>query len=166
MNAFTNDNNWAERAEVFLGTLQVVDETAAPQSPPGEDARSVYLSTFKDGAGEVISGQSDWLVAGHEQPATVLRILFNSRTSDRLHFIITGSGADHEKKLGISRNGYLGLYTYASADDYFKLEPLRWSENAVICRWRDQRGYLVRTHHDPAVTSPRFSYLRVGKGKE
>ncbi|MBH3430791.1 hypothetical protein [Pseudomonas alkylphenolica] len=65
MNAFTNDNNWAKRAEVFLGALHIVDETAAPESPPGEKHRPV-----------------------------------------------------------------------------------------------------IRTHHDPAVTSPRFSYLRVGEGKE
>ncbi|RWU23955.1 hypothetical protein DM813_09050 [Pseudomonas alkylphenolica] len=166
MTTFTNDNNWAERAEVFLGTLHIVDSTADLESPLGENARSVHLSEFKDRDGQVIGGQSDWLVAGHEQPATVLRFLFHSRTSDRLHFMISGSGADHEKKLGISRNGYLGLYAYASVRDYFKLEPLHWGDDAVICRWRDHQGHVVRTHHDPAVSNPRFSYLRVGEGEE
>ncbi|HDS1818178.1 TPA: hypothetical protein QEM96_002834 [Pseudomonas putida] len=166
MTTSTSDTNWAEDAEVFLGTLEVLDPATALADLAGEDARSVYLSLFEDNDRQVISGQSDWLVAGRQEPSSVFRFHYHSRSPDRLHFMITGSGKNHEKKLGISRNGYLGLYRYASVTDYFKFEPLLWTENTLICHWRDHQGHKVRTHHNPAVATPNFSYLKILEGEQ
>jgi hypothetical protein len=161
-----SDSHWAESAEIFLGTLQALDPATTLESLPREKPKSVYLSLFKDANQQVISGQSDWLIAGHQKPASVFRFLFHSKEPDRLHFMITGSGADHEKKMGVSRNGYLGLYQYASVSGPFKFEPLYWSDDSLICRWRDHQGHTVRLDHDQTVADPFFSYLRVLEGKE
>lgn len=166
MSTTTANTHWAEQAEIFLGTFQVLDSATPLENVAQETFKSVYLSLFKDADQKVISGQSDWVIAGHQQPASVFRFLFHSKTSNRLHFMITGSGADHDKTMGISRNGYLGLYQYASVSDPFKLEPLHWSDDSLICRWRDHQGHSVRLHHNPKVTAPNFSYLRVLEGEE
>lgn len=158
--------NWAENAEVFLGSIHVLEAKTAAEYVLNDNSQPVYLSEFKDADGDVISGQSDWLIAGNKQPAALFRFLYQPSTPNRLHFMITGSGPDHEKTVGVSRNGYLGLYKYASVSDAFKLEPLHWSEDAFICRWRDHLGHSVRTHHNPSVANPFFSYLRVREGKE
>ncbi|MNE88006.1 hypothetical protein D3C80_1852640 [compost metagenome] len=68
--------------------------------------------------------------------------------------------------MGVSRNGYLGLYQYASVSAPFKFEPLYWSDDSLICRWRDHQGHTVRLDHDQTVADPFFSYLRVLEGKE
>ncbi|MDR2318942.1 MAG: hypothetical protein LBF06_21400 [Pseudomonas sp.] len=159
-------NYWAEKVEVFLGTLHVLDSTTPTDRMQDRPQQAVYLSRFTEADGKVIAGQSDWLITGKQQPACVFRFLFQSSTEDRLHFMITGSGADHDKKLGISRNGYLGLYKHASVTDYIKLEPLRWAENALLCRIRDHQGHAVRTHHEPSEHTPNFEYLRISEGQE
>lgn len=97
MTTSTSDTNWAEDAEVFLGTLEVLDPATALADLAGEDARSVYLSLFKDNDRQVISGQSDWLVAGRQEPSSVFRFHYHSRSPDRLHFMITGSGKTMRK---------------------------------------------------------------------
>ncbi|AXM96581.1 hypothetical protein ACU5P1_22425 [Pseudomonas plecoglossicida] len=162
----TSDNAWAETAEVFLGSLEANDSTTSSAPLPEQGFQPVYLSLFKSADGSMISGQSDWLITGKQKPASVFRFSYHSRGVDRLHFMITGSGEDHDKKMGISRNGYLGLYHYASVTDYIKLEPLHWAEDTLICRLRDHQGHLIGTHHDPAVDKPFFKYLRVLEGRE
>ncbi|MFF7065374.1 hypothetical protein [Pseudomonas sp. NPDC008258] len=159
-------NYWAEKDEVFLGTLHVLDSTTPTDHIPGGPRQAVYLSRFTDADGERIAGQSDWLITGKQQPPCVFRFLFQSSTEERLHFMITGSGEDHDKKLGISRNGYLGLYKHASVTDYIKLQPLFWTENALLCRIRDHQGHAVRTHHEPSEHTPNFEYLRINEGQE
>ncbi|QPG63823.1 hypothetical protein HFV04_003350 [Pseudomonas sp. BIGb0427] len=165
MTTFATDTNWAQSAEIFLGRVHILDTPEGTENLKGDTGHSVHLSRFNDASGQAISGQSDWLVAGQQKPAYAFRFLFHSRSSDRLHFMITGSGADHDKTVGVSRNGYLGLYKYASVSDYIKIEPLLWSTDTVVCRLRDHLGNIVRTHHDPEAP-PRFSYLRVNHGKE
>jgi len=167
MSTIETGNAWAEDAEVFLGTLHVIDDTAtAFENLPEEAFEPVYLSLLKDQEGATIGGQSDWVISGLQKPACTFRFLYHSKGTNRLHFMITGSGQDHDKAMGISRNGYLGLYRYAKVTDYFKFEPLHWTDDTLICRWRDHEGHKVRTHHDPAVAKPFFKYLRVIEGKE
>lgn len=164
MPATPNPANWIDSLEVFLGTLHTVESPRA--SPLDEPNKAVYRSYFEDREGKVIDGQSDWIITGKEQQAYVFRFLLHSRTDDRLHFIITGSGADHDKKVGISRNGYLGLYKYATVSDFIKVEPLEWSEGALLCRLRDHLGHTVKARHDSPTNTPRFSYLNTHGGSD
>ncbi|WP_372242408.1 hypothetical protein [Pseudomonas sp. CM25] len=164
MNVPTIPTTWADQLEVFLGTLHTVPP--ATTTPSADPERAVYRSYFEDREGNVLGGQSDWIVAGKEKPAYTFRFLLHSRSSDRLHFMITGSGPDHEKKVGISRNGYLGLYQVSTVSDFIKIEPLEWSENAVLCRLRDHLGHAVKARHDSATDTPRFSYLNAQAGAD
>lgn len=161
MNDSNTSKHWPETAEVFLGTLHTLESPSLQ-----EVGRAVYLSYFEDNEGNAIGGQSDWLIAGNEQPASAFRFLFHSKTTDRLHFMITGSGTGQHKKVGVSRNGYLGLYAYASVSEYIKVEPLEWGDNHLICRLRDAQGHIVKASHNSAVATPRFSYLNVQQGTE
>ncbi|WP_152031495.1 hypothetical protein [Pseudomonas putida] len=156
--------NWIDSLEVFLGTLHTVETSS--ESAPVEQRRSVYRSYFEDSQGKIIDGQSDWIIAGKEQQAYVFRFLLHSRTDDRLHFMISGSGPDHDKQVGISRNGYLGLYKYATVSDFIKVEPLKWSEDSLLCRLRDHLGQTVKARHDSPTDTPRFSYMNTQKGSE
>lgn len=168
MTLITNDDNWAVRAEVFLGAIYALNTDTATEDALNAPGQPVSLTLFRDNDGDVIIGQSDWLIAGEEQPASVFRFLYQSSTtnSNRLQFMITGSGTDNDKTVGVSRNGYLGLYKVANVSEPLRIEPLHWSENAVVCRLRDHQGFSVRTYHDSAVANPNFSYLRIGEGKE
>ena len=64
-----SDSHWAEDAEIFLGTLQALDPATTLESLPRQKPKSVYLSLFKDADQQVISGQSEWVIAGHQKPA-------------------------------------------------------------------------------------------------
>ncbi|WP_369989527.1 hypothetical protein [Pseudomonas xanthosomatis] len=152
-------NTWIDSNELFLATLHTLE------TPEGIQAgRALYLSHAQDGNGKLLDGHSDWLIAGHEKPAYPLRFLLHSRSADRLHYMITGSGPDHDKKLGVSRNGYVGLYRHASVDDYLKVEPLAWEGDALVCRLRDHLGHEFKASHDVAAERIRFSYMNVTQG--
>lgn len=150
-------NFWARHDDSFLGRIYT-------REAPSRD-RAVYLSRFTDRVGKAVIGQSDWVIAGLEQQAYTFRFTLHSQSADRLHFMITGSGADQDKKLGISRNGYLGLYYYADVTDFLKLEALEWQDRGVLGRLRDHLGHQVKATHDPNVATPRFSYLNVQQGE-
>ncbi len=164
MTVTTSFANWVEGLEVFLGTLHTVETES--DSRPINPSRAVYRSYFEDRQGNVIGGQSDWIIAGKEQQAYVFRFLLHSQTEDRLHFMITGSGPDQNKNLGISRNGYLGLYQYATVSDFIKVEPLEWAEDSLLCRLRNHLGETVKARSDAPTKTPRFSYMNTQKGSE
>lgn len=68
---------------------------------------------------------------------------YHSRTNDRLHYRISMPGRPETKKLGVSRNGYLGFYWHADVSEYWKIEPLALTDEGLVCHLRDQRGYRV-----------------------
>lgn len=106
-----------------------------------------------------ITPEDNWLQAGGDEPPPVFNFVFHSRTEDRLHFNISGTGRNTTKKLGISLNGYLGLYEIAEVTDYWKLEPLAWTEKGLICRWRDHQGNQVKAIPDNPHFKPGTFYL-------
>ncbi|MCX2889438.1 MULTISPECIES: hypothetical protein [Pseudomonas] len=102
--------------------------------------------------------QSGWLMAGGTAPSILLSFAFHSQSEDRLHFHIRPVGSQARKKLGLSRNGYLGFYELAQVSDYWKLEPLELTEHGLICYIRDHEGHRVGAikdypHHDQQVMS-------------
>lgn len=124
------------------------------------------LSRTQDKFSWTGAAENDWLQAGGTRTPPVLNFTYHSQTSDRWHFLISGSGPDAEKKLGISRNGYLGLYEVAEVHDYWKIEPLRWIEKGLICHLRDHKGHQVKAELDlPHVEPGAFYLLTVADGE-
>lgn len=134
-----------------------------------KDGREIplRLSRYSDKFHGGVVPEDDWLQVGGDQRPPALAFTCIAQTAERLHFNIGGTGKDAQKKLGISRNGYLGLYYNAEVTDFWKLEPLKWTEKGLVCRWRDHRGHTVkalpdRPHYRPGV----FHYLNVELGEE
>lgn len=116
----------------------------------------IYLQTFTTALKES-ANDTGWLMARGDRKAMALHFSYHSSTSDRLHFMLA-LDTNRERKLGISRNGYLGLYQHASVSDFWTLEPLDWQANELRCRLRDHQGNLVKVEPN----SPH--YLHVGEG--
>ncbi|MFK8329567.1 hypothetical protein M2D63_006060 [Pseudomonas sp. BJa5] len=109
--------------------------------------------------------ENDWIQAGGNKESPLFNFIFHSQTEDRLHFNIFGTGRKATKKLGISLNGYLGLYKVAEVTDYWKLEPLAWTEKGLVCRWRDHQGHEVKAIQDYPHRQPgKFFHLNVSEG--
>lgn len=113
-----------------------------------------------------VTPEDDWLQAGGCQASPVFHFTFHSKTEDRLHVFIAGTGPKSAKKLGVSRNGYLGLYEYAEVKDYWKIEPLAWADDGLVCRLRDHQGHQVKAIPDtPHHRHSAISLLTVGEGE-
>ncbi|MDD2057239.1 hypothetical protein N5D52_25885 [Pseudomonas sp. GD03860] len=117
------------------------------------------LSRSSDKFSWGIAPQDDWLQAGGAEPPPVFDFVFHSQGENRLHFNICGTGLNGAKKLGISRNGYLGLYAHAEVNHYWKLEPLEWTANGLVCHWRDHQGHQVKAMLDTPHYTPGNVYL-------
>ena len=148
---------YAEEISSFQGRIYLLD--AGRKIP-------LRLSQSSDKFTWGITPESDWLQAGGKEESPVLNFVFHSQTENRLHFNISGTGRNAAKKLGISRNGYLGLYEQAQVTDFWKFEPLAWTENGLVCRWRDHQGHHVKTipdapHHERGT----FFLLNVKDGE-
>lgn len=123
------------------------------------------LSRLSDKFSWGITPEDDWLQAGGDEDPPVFDFVLHSQTENRLHFNIFGTGRKAAKKLGISRNGYLGLYERAEVSDYWKLEPLSWTEQGLVCRWRDHLGHQVKALPDTPHRQPgTFFLLNVSDG--
>lgn len=117
--------------------------------------------------------QDDWLQAGGDTDSPSMRFAFRFATSDRLHYEITlpgpprdASGIPSRKKLGVSRNGYLGFYWVAEVTDDWKLEPLQRTADGLVCYLRDHRGYRVGLLEDtPHNSGHRVFLLNVEDGE-
>lgn len=71
------------------------------------------------------SGRSGWLLLGRKgERAVSLRFDYVSHSEDRHHYHISAVDAgDYEgARLGVSRNGYVGLYQVASVSDVWKVQ--------------------------------------------
>ena len=67
------------------------------------------LSRSTDKFSRSIIPEDDWLQAGGRQDSPVMDFHYHSQTDDRLHYHISIPGRPQTKKLGVSRNGYLGF---------------------------------------------------------
>lgn len=113
-----------------------------------------------------IPPEDDWLQAGGRKESPVMDFRFDSRTEDRLHYHISIASAAGIKKLGVSRNGYLGFYLHAKVTDYWKIEPLHLSAEGLLCHLRDQRGYRVGAIPDgPHRSGDKVDLLNVDEGQ-
>lgn len=113
-----------------------------------------------------VTPEDDWLQAGGRQDSPVMGFHYRSHTDDRLHYHISIPGRPQTKKLGISRNGYLGFYWYAEVTDYWKIEPLHQSDEGLVCHLRDHRGYRVGAIADrPHHSGDKVYLLNVEKGE-
>ncbi|WDY58634.1 hypothetical protein [Pseudomonas sp. PSKL.D1] len=120
-----------------------------------------------------VTPEKDWLQAGGNQDSPTFSFHFDSASEDRLHYHITIPGPRKTipgdpvpKKLGVSRNGYLGFYWVTDVTDYWKIEPLQMTAAGLICHWRDHRGYRVGAVKDsPHFERGEFSLLNVDEGE-
>ena len=129
----------AHYARSFRGKLYML---AVNQNIPLRLSRSSDKFTFG------FTPEDDWLQAGGRHDSPVMDFNFHSHTDDRLHYHICIPGRPHIKKLGISRNGYLGFYWHAEVTDYLKVEPLQQTHEGLVCHLRDHLGNLVRAIKD------------------
>lgn len=151
-----NETLHAEKISSFQGKIYLLK--AGREIP-------LHLSHSTDKFTWGVTPENDWLQAGGSAEPSAFNFVFHSQTEDRLHFNISGTGRNAGKKLGISRNGYLGLYERAEVTDYWKLEPLEWTENGLICRWRDHQGHQVKAIPDtPHFKQGSFFLMNVTEG--
>ena len=107
-----------------------------------------------------IAPQYDWLMAGGQATTLQLDFAFDSQTHDRLHYHISLSGNAHPPKmLGLSLNDYLGFYQRTQVADYWKVEPLKLTEQGLVCYLRDHEGYRVGAIKDTPHHSRQPIYL-------
>ncbi|MNJ06137.1 hypothetical protein D3C77_02180 [compost metagenome] len=147
----------SDAIESFLGRIYMLDK--------GREI-PLRLSQTRDKFTWGLTPEYDWLQAGGAEPPPVFNFVFHSQSESRLHFNILGTGQSAAKRLGSSRNGYLGLYEHAEVKDYWKLEPLDWRENDLVCHWRDHRGHRVNAIPDTPHYQPgAFYQLNVEQGR-
>lgn len=90
-----------------------------------------------------------WLVRRiRMNPALQLRCEYHSHNDSSVHYNISagpGAGEFEGRRLGVSRNGYLGFYHAEDYPHYWALELLSpWNiGNDVHFTFRDHRGYRV-----------------------
>jgi hypothetical protein len=150
----THTPDWANQSS-FSATLYLLNGST---KVPVTHIKKFYGPSLSGGF-EQGTGDNGWLKADGNGTAMTLHFRYHSSTPDRLHFMLA-LDTNRERKLGISRNGYLGLYEHASVSDFWKLEPLAWQANELRCRLRDHQGHLVKVEPD----NPH--YLQVGQGNE
>ncbi|MHC6223866.1 hypothetical protein ACYU03_03615 [Pseudomonas sp. X10] len=122
---------WAEELESFRGKIYMVKDGGLVP---------LRLSRSDDKFTWGITPEYDWLQAGGKEDSPVFHFVFHSQTENRLHFNISGTGRNAAKKLGISRNGYLGLYQHAEVKHYWKIEPLTWTEQGLFAAFETTKG--------------------------
>lgn len=110
--------------------------------------------------------QDDWLQAGGDSDSPVFDFHFDSQTDNRLHYHISLRSQPLGKKLGISRNGYLGFYRHAEVIEYWKIEPLQLTDQGLLCYLRDHLGQRVGILKDtPHFSGHWIAMLNVEQGK-
>lgn len=138
-------------ARSFHGSLYAI---AADRYVP------LRLSCSRDKWHWGITPQDDWLMAGGNAASLALHFAFEAHTQDRLHYHITLPDHSHPpKKLGLSRNSYLGFYQRSEVIDDWKIEPLEQTEQGLICHLRDHEGYRVGALLDTPHHSRQPMYL-------
>jgi len=90
-----------------------------------------------------------------------LRRAASPRTLPR--FTISSCDEDSERKLGVSRNGYLGFYKVAAATDPWLIEPVMVDGDVLVCRLKDHRGHVVKAE---LGTSDQYLNVETGTSLE
>ncbi|TDF85826.1 hypothetical protein [Pseudomonas sp. H9] len=135
MTDIQEDPRYLDYTKDFFARITMIDK----RYPSLEYALSLSWDRTK------LAPQYDWLLASsYLVPGPTFKFAYHSQTENRLHFNISDTGQNANKKLGVSRNGYLGLYEVSEVSDYWKLEPLRWTDRGLVCQWRDHRGHEVK----------------------
>ncbi|MCE1115651.1 MULTISPECIES: hypothetical protein [Pseudomonas] len=109
--------------------------------------------------------EGNWLQAGDLADSPVFEMEFLSKTADRLLFNIRARAHDRLfKRMGVSTNGYLGLYDYHTRTAPWKLELLDWTGSEMICYLRDSEGNRVGvTSESTEVKGHKLLYLNSQK---
>ncbi len=125
------------------------------------------LSRTSDKFNWGITPQDDWLQAGGRQDSPVMNFRFDSQTDDRLHYHISIGRNSEGSKLGVSRNGYLGFYWHAEVTDCWKVEPLKLTDEGLVCHLRDHRDWRVGALKDeePHRSGDWMAWLNVDEGE-
>ncbi|WP_060509466.1 hypothetical protein [Pseudomonas sp. NBRC 111124] len=138
MNDFVTAHAWADAqsftAKIFLAS----GNRRVPISHVNKFYGPVSLSR---GTGTVRTDDG-WLRANNSEEPAIFFFEYHSQTPNRLNFMIS-LASDRGRKLGLSRNGFLGLYHYAEVNDFWKLEPLNWESDSLHCLIRDHQGHRV-----------------------
>jgi hypothetical protein len=109
--------------------------------------------------------EEDWLQVGGREDSPTVDFHFDSQTEDRLHYHLCIPWYPRTKKLGVSRNGYLGFYWNAEVTDFWKIEPLHMTEEGLVCYLRDHRGHRVGAmHNDQHYNGDGIAFLNVDQG--
>ncbi|WP_369989526.1 hypothetical protein [Pseudomonas xanthosomatis] len=149
----TQAPGWATQA--FSATLFLLNGSS---KVPVTHLDTLYAPSSPSGGSEQSTLDDGWLRVKGTADAIKLHFHYLSSTADRLHYELA-LGSDRERKLGASRNGYLGLYKHASVEGFWKVEPLACQGNELRCRIRDHLGQQVKVETGSG-------YLTVGNGAE
>lgn len=118
MNEPQPSNHWAD-GQSFIGSIYLL-----------EDGKRYPVHPFKThhdlSFGVDIHVDDGWLKVGGSAGPSLFLFRFHSRGENRLHFKVA-LASNSRRKLGISDNGYLGLYDQTDELDYWKLQPVEWS---------------------------------------
>ncbi|MGY4525552.1 hypothetical protein [Pseudomonas sp. TE21394] len=152
-----DDDTLAGYARSFRGKLYL---RAADRDIPLRLSRSDDKFTWG------ITPEDDWLQAGGRQDSPLMSFHYDSHSDDRLHYHISIPGSPTTKRLGVSRNGYLGFYWYAEVTNFWKIEPLQLTDEGLVCHLRDHRGYRVGIlEDDPHKSGDWVALLNVEEGE-
>ncbi|MBF8745835.1 hypothetical protein E2H86_18195 [Pseudomonas putida] len=147
---------WYTRS--FTGKLYVrKDATLIPtrQHAYGADPdRPTYEQAYSN---------DGWLRMGGSEPTVSLACSYLSKGPDGLRFTISGCDEDSERKLGVSRNGYLGFYKVAAVTDPWLIEPVTVDGDVLVCRLKDHRGHVVKAE---LGTSDQYLNVETGTSLE
>lgn len=120
---------------------------------------SATLLTVSEGKTEVVEcssgaglAQDGWLIHRADVDAPlVLHFDYISHSQDRVHYNISAgpqtpgySGA----RLGVSANGFVGLYQVAAVSDFWKVQLVSAEDMPGMFDFilRDHRGHVVKSH--------------------
>jgi hypothetical protein len=110
--------------------------------------------------------QNDWLIAGGDKESLYMDFTYHSHSDDRLHYHISIPGHSRPRRLGQSRNNYLGFYEITDVTDYWKIEPLVHTDQGLICHLRDHQGYRAGAVQDtPHRSGLSMSLLNTREGE-
>jgi hypothetical protein len=110
-------------------------------------------------------GRSGWLmVCANTELGGTFKFEYLGKTEGRFHYAIKGAdslGDRARAALGVSTNGYLGLYHIASVDNSWKIEPRpQRGTNRPLRFWlRTAAGYRIAAKAFAQPTGLRYSSL-------
>lgn len=107
--------------------------------------------------------QGGWLQTGGAADSPLFSIEFRGQAQGRLWIKMHANDHRNEPRvLDRSAKGYLGLYETSSNTHLWKLQPLEWTGNEMLCYLRDHLGNRVGVDNEHTVIhNQRFHYLKL-----